>query len=279
MKTRTGPQRPRHSHHRRSGSGDWGLDTVAGSVPNVGVVSGTALRAVAGIVVALALVAGACGDAEGSGPLRLVANTTAPATTSIALSTEPAPTTLSAGSTPSATDAPVVAVATVEAWIQRWLDDDYAAGAHATDLRSAPELVCGDSGVVRAGDVLECALRTDSVSAGSVEEATVIYVLDASGRAAWSAASDNPTTLAMLRQAYASAPQGLLCVDLASPDTSAFPFTGAGRPAPSAFFWSLVYWSFEGRPASMDADRDGVPCETLFARDVVASVLAGGPTY
>jgi hypothetical protein len=64
-----------------------------------------------------------------------------------------------------------------------------------------------------------------------------------------------------------------------SPDVEAFPFDGYGRPAESAFFWSLVYWSLEGEPDRMDADRNGIPCETLFDPDVVSDVLAGGPVY
>jgi hypothetical protein len=40
-----------------------------------------------------------------------------------------------------------------------------------------------------------------------------------------------------------------------------------------AIFWSIVYWNLEGQPARMDADLDGVPCETLYPDGAVASVL------
>jgi hypothetical protein len=42
-------------------------------------------------------------------------------------------------------------------------------------------------------------------------------------------------------------------------------------------YYGLVgYWFLEGRPARMDADGNGVPCETLFAADVVDTIWRGG---
>lgn len=35
---------------------------------------------------------------------------------------------------------------------------------------------------------------------------------------------------------------------------------------------SLVYWFLEGQPDRMDEDGDGIPCETLYAPEVVADV-------
>ncbi len=43
-----------------------------------------------------------------------------------------------------------------------------------------------------------------------------------------------------------------------------------------AYFALLGYWFLEGRPALMDMDEDGVPCETLFSPGVVDAVWAGG---
>ena len=54
-------------------------------------------------------------------------------------------------------------------------------------------------------------------------------------------------------------------------------FGGVGRPADSAYFWSLAYWSLVGAPDRMDADLDGIPCETVHEPAIVAKVLSGGP--
>ena len=37
----------------------------------------------------------------------------------------------------------------------------------------------------------------------------------------------------------------------------------AGLPPASAYHYVLAYWFVDGRPESMDADADGVPCESL----------------
>ena len=60
-----------------------------------------------------------------------------------------------------------------------------------------------------------------------------------------------------------------------SPATAALP-APPSTPA-SGYFWSLVYWSLEGEPDRMDADLNGIPCETLYGPDVAAQVLDGGP--
>lgn len=50
---------------------------------------------------------------------------------------------------------------------------------------------------------------------------------------------------------------GLLCRDLAT--------AGWG------YFEAIAYWEIEGRPARMDADENGIPCETVFpASDITA---------
>jgi hypothetical protein len=52
-------------------------------------------------------------------------------------------------------------------------------------------------------------------------------------------------------------PSGLLCRDLAA--------RGLG------YADAVSYWNTEGSPARMDADNDGIPCETVYARsDIVA---------
>ena len=72
------------------------------------------------------------------------------------------------------------------------------------------------------------------------------------------------------------APKGLYCRDLLTTDLGPFPFWQGDTPDGRAFLWSLVYWSLEGEPDRMDADLNGIPCETLYAPDVIAQVLDGG---
>lgn len=42
------------------------------------------------------------------------------------------------------------------------------------------------------------------------------------------------------------------------------------------YFGALLYWFMEGRPSRMDADNNGIPCETVFPKKVVDAVWAGG---
>lgn len=41
------------------------------------------------------------------------------------------------------------------------------------------------------------------------------------------------------------------------------------------FFGAVLYWSMEGMPPRMDADENGIPCETLVPADVVRTVWDG----
>ncbi len=103
-----------------------------------------------------------------------------------------------------------------------------------------------------------------------------MYVLDSTGRAAYNAATDIPDSTESLMERYRAAPHGLYCRDLLSGDPNACPFTQLGTFTTTHYFWSLVYWSLEGEPDGMDADPNGIPCETLCAPEVVAQVLDGG---
>lgn len=54
------------------------------------------------------------------------------------------------------------------------------------------------------------------------------------------------------------APPGALCRDIAD----------AGHP----FFYATLYWVADNRPERMDADGNGIPCETIYARTDIAEV-------
>lgn len=42
------------------------------------------------------------------------------------------------------------------------------------------------------------------------------------------------------------------------------------------YFGAVLYWFMEGRPDRMDADTNGIPCETLVSPEVVAGLWGGG---
>lgn len=171
-----------------------------------------------------------------------------------------------------------VEITTVVSWVQRWLDAHFARSTPPAGVTGAYHLECGKAGSTTVGGVFACVgvprtkpgFRLDPVG-------VVIYVLDTSGRAVWSAGTDVPETTDRLLQAYDRSTKALSCRELMGPDVNAFPFGGAGRPDEDAFFWSMVYWSLEGRPARMDPDGAGIPCASLHTSDVVTAVLEGGP--
>jgi hypothetical protein len=66
---------------------------------------------------------------------------------------------------------------------------------------------------------------------------------------------------------------GKLCRDVLNPDI--------GLPdwiddPGLRYFGAVLYWFMEGRPDRMDADVNGIPCETLVSVDVVARFWDGG---
>ncbi len=77
---------------------------------------------------------------------------------------------------------------------------------------------------------------------------------------------------------YQAAPHGLYCRDLLDPGRPELGtvFSAYSTTPASGYLSSLVYWSLEGEPDRMDADLNGIPCETLYAPEVVDQVLDGG---
>jgi len=65
---------------------------------------------------------------------------------------------------------------------------------------------------------------------------------------------------------------GLYCRDLLAGDRPLL--TGLRTPG-QQYFASVLYWFLEGRPARLDADDNGIPCETLFAPAVVDQLWQG----
>ena len=200
--------------------------------------------------------------------------TTSTPTTTTSTSTTSTPTTTA----PTTTTAPrTTTVAAVAAWIQEQLNDSYAQSTPSPGVTGPDEIVCADTGPIEVGGGLACELRTPTEPGVSVENlaGAVIYVLDSSGRAAWTAQTELPHSPEDLMADYWISPKGLFCRDILRGDLRAYPFSAIGGPT-LGYFWSLVYWSLEGEPDRMDVDLDGIPCETLYAPEVVAQVLDGG---
>ena len=209
----------------------------------------------------LVSIIGGCGN--GSDEASATSADTSTATSTSATSTtdtEPATTTVEA----------------VVAKIQAQFDANFAQSTPPPGVTGPTELVCTDTGPIEVGGVFGCSTRTPTEPGQGTEEGGVIaYVLDVDGRAAYDVATDIPASTEGLVEAYRNAPKGLFCRDLRNEDVEAYPFRQLSTPS-GDFFWSLVYWSLEGRPDRMDADLNGIPCETLYDAAVVAGVLAGG---
>jgi hypothetical protein len=170
-----------------------------------------------------------------------------------------------------------VAVETIAARLEQQMD--------AASRRANPDtepfvhhLACMHPDNVTGGDVFVC----EAHSIGPVRLETgraTIAVLDDEGAVAWNCVTDAPSTTQELLERYESVPHGLHCRDLrAGAAEHPFDLSGSARPE-TEFFWSLVYWFLEGQPARMDADGNGIPCESLYPAHVVESVLAGEVTF
>ena len=246
-------------------------------------------RILVGVIV-LMVVAAACGDGTTTTtttttPMEPAASTTTTVevtttTAVVATTTAPTITTPSRTTTTTTTTPAMTTVEAAVAFVEVWLADEFEASEPPEGVLGPSELVCTAAGPIAVGGVFGCSLVPNTSPDLQLDEgAIVVYVLDATGRSAWSAGTDVPGSQAGLADALALAGTDLLCKDLMDPEVMAYPFSGVGRPADSAYFWSLVYWSLTGQPDRMDADGDGIPCETLHDAAIVTQVLSGGPVY
>lgn len=222
----------------------------------------TVVAALASGALGLGLVG--CGDDDAA---TSTTEATAETTTTLDVTTSSAATTTTGATT------------TVEAvldGIRAELAAAYEAG-HDPGITGPAEPICDDSGPIAVGAVFVCSVQTPTTpSLGPIEHANlVVYVLDATGLAAWNMASDIPGSTDELRRVHDLVP-GLFCRDLLGPEADVHPFSGDGTASATSYFWSLVYWSLEGEPDRMDEDGNGIPCETLYEPEIVAEVLGGG---
>jgi hypothetical protein len=162
--------------------------------------------------------------------------------------------------------------------VQHWYDDRYSRAVPNEEIVGPLQIRCLDYGPVVGGVVFVCEGVPQTKHEFSLDTADiVIYVLDPSGTSVWSVGTDLPEDTASLLYQYHLAPKGLSCAELADPIINAGMFSGSTRPPDDAFFYSMVYWSFEGRPDRMDTDHDGIPCESLYDAKNIEAILEGGP--
>ena len=135
----------------------------------------------------------------------------------------------------------------------------------------AIEIRCDDPEIhISAGGVFTCAgigRITATLEVGNL----AFLVLDERGATSMLSGSDLPD----LQAAYADTAHGLLCRDLLT-DKVTWPFNAAGTTDNIAAFLATAYWFLEGQPDRMDADRNGIPCETVFPAEAIAWVWDGG---
>ncbi|MDH3426718.1 MAG: hypothetical protein OEM22_08635, partial [Acidimicrobiia bacterium] len=121
------------------------------------------------------------------------------------------------------------------------------------------QVTCSDAESTAAGfgDVFACLaeLQTD----GTVNMAAVgvvMVVVGDSGAARWLSGEEVPGNTEDLEDLFAPHAGMHLCRELAQ---------GAPYPFNVGYLGAVVYWFLDGMPDRMDADQDGVPCETVFS--------------
>ena len=214
------------------------------------------------VLLVLVAVAG-CGGQDGAAP------GASEATTQTTTTTRPTTSATATTTTTTAVAAPALSVADVVTLAQTRLDDLWA--ANPGNASSGIIIECPEPGrTVEVGSVFDCTSRSRTPEA--VETGRLVFlVLNESGVSAMLSGSDLPD----LDAAYNTALHGLLCRDLAA-DRAGFPFDVAGTTPDTAAFLATAYWMLEGMPDRMDADGDGIPCETVFPDAAIEWVWDGG---
>jgi hypothetical protein len=227
----------------------------------------------------LLLLAGACGETQDEIPTTVPGDEATTAAPTAAPPTTTPPTTAPPTTAPRTDGRPIEEVV---AEAQRLLDAEFAALPDPPEGFTGPVLInCSDTGTVRRGDVFVCRAVPQTEPGFEVDAGSMVFaVLNDEGLVSWAMGTDMPGTTARLMDVYEDAPKGLLCRDLLDPATPGLGvlFSAYSTTPQLGYFGSLIYWFLEGQPDRMDEDGNGIPCETLYAPDVVAGVWDGGPT-
>lgn len=172
-----------------------------------------------------------------------------------------------------------VAIEDVVAMIQSQLDEEFAASDPPHGVLGPTQVQCLDSGSVNMGNAFACAGIPQTEKDFQLDTVGIVfYVIDDTPTVAWLPGTDVPDTTEGLLSIYDETPKDLYCRDLLAEDPSTW-FDGYGSVPATGYFLSLLYWSLEGQPDRMDADGNGIPCETLWPADVIEDVIDGGELH
>jgi hypothetical protein len=223
--------------------------------------------AIAGLMLAMSACTSTSSDVSVSMSLTPVVTTT---TLTSLPPTTPPPTTVGATTT---TTTPVTiegtSLADVVEGVRADLQRRFDLGDPPPDVNGPFLVTCADAEITPAGfgDVFACAgLPQADIELDAV--GVVMVVVSDAGAARWMAGTDIPTDQASLLQQGEIDRDVHFCRELAQEAGPVFSvgYTGA-----------VAYWFLEGMPERMDADLDGVPCETVFSYEEVLEFWSGLP--
>lgn len=224
------------------------------------------------LVAALSMVVSACGSVvtEGSSttiPPTTVATTeaTTEATTTTASTTTTIPPTTTT-TLPPTTTLPAITLRDIESRVYHDWPGTVPASMWADPVSWSCTAIT--DGRLTTGSVVKCV--PDITAEGQYPVLTVL-VLDPDGTIAVAQAG---VVYDVLNADWIvdQLGSGKFCRDILAEDAGL-----SGLPTPELeYFGALLYWFMEDMPARMDADNNGVPCETLVPASVVSAVWAGG---
>jgi len=138
-------------------------------------------------------------------------------------------------------------------------------------------VTCQDEATrVAMGDVFACAGVPQTEPDLALDPVGIVFVVvDDHGAVSAIWGTDVPDRTEVYREMFDEVGGGLTCRDLIDSDRGGY-FSAYGGTPVGNYFHALLYWFLDGMPDRMDADRDGVPCRTLFPQDAIDSVWRGG---
>jgi hypothetical protein len=200
------------------------------------------------------------------------------ATTKIPTTTSP-PTAVTTTTSPTSTLEPIgVTIGAIVSHVQQRLDARWAAEPDKPAGVLGPvRVTCAETDRrVTRGDVFACEGVPQTEPDFLLDPLGIVFVvLDDVGTVTLGAGTDMPDATDALWEIHDQAPQGFFCRDLADDETAGFFTTCCGTPD-GDYFRALLYWCMQGMPDRMDADEDGIPCETLFSQEAIDEVWSGG---
>lgn len=190
---------------------------------------------------------------------------TTPVTTAATTTTEAVVTTTTTPPT-TTTTVPPIPLATIEQRVaQEWPGTVPAGMWGAQDAWSCR---VESSGPISVGSALTC-VPSPEVTDGQHPVLTVLVVDTAGTISVGQAGIEHPILSA--DGIVGTLGTGQFCRDILG-DTA---LTQQLTEPDMQYFGAVLYWAMEGMPARMDADNNGIPCETLVEADVVDSVWGG----